>query len=110
MGISSIKSLTQKMCLAKRHYLHGNASVEVCEIWTNSSSQHVETDQLIVSHDSLAAATKKLANVQQKKASDNLFGLQIQEALAKSLSESVPGKNIELWATTLNNLPRSTSI
>ena len=75
------------------------------EIWANSSAQHAETDQLIVSHDSLAAASKKLASVQQKKATDHLFGLQLQGALAKSLSESVPGKNIELWVSTLNNLP-----
>ena len=58
-----------------------------------------------MSHDSLAAASKTLASVQQKKARDHLFGLQLQGALAKSLSESVPGKNIELWVTTLNNLP-----
>jgi hypothetical protein len=105
MGISSIKSLTQKMCLTKRHYLHGSARADVGEIWANSSAQHVETDQLIVSHDSLAAASKKLASVQQKKASDHLFGLHIQGALGQSLSESVPGKNIELWVATLNNLP-----
>jgi hypothetical protein len=92
MGISSIKSLAQKMCLTKRHYLHGSARADVRDIWVNSSSQHVETDQLIVSHDSLAAASKKLASVQQKKASDHLFGLQLQGALAKSLPESVPGK------------------
>ena len=93
------------MCLTKRHYLHGSARADVREIWANFSSEHVETDQLIVSHDSLAAASKKLASVQQKKASGHLFGLQLQGALAKSLSESVPGKNIELWVTTLNSLP-----
>ena len=95
MGISSIKSLAQKMCLTKRHYLHGSARADVREIWANSSAQHVETDQLIVSHDSLAAASKKLVSIQQKKATDHLFGLQLQGALVRSLSESVLGKNID---------------
>ena len=97
------------MCLTKRHYLHGSARADVREIWANSSVQHVETDQLIVSHDSLAAASKKLASVQQKKASDHLFGLQIQGALAKSLSESVPGKNIEMSVGIKRKIPRARS-
>ena len=104
MGISSIKSLAQKMCLTKRHYLRGSANADVREIWAETSAQHVDTDQLIVSHDSLAAAVKALALDQQLKAVNHLFGLQLQGALAKSLSESVPGKNIELWVTTLNNI------
>ena len=58
MGISSIKSLPENESLTKRHYLHGSARADVREILVNSSSQHVETDQLIVSHDSLAAAAK----------------------------------------------------
>ena len=105
MGISSIKSLAQKMCLTKRHYLHASANEDVREIWANSSSQHIETDELIVSHNSLAAAAKKLAQDQQKKATDHLFSLHLQGALVKCLSESVSGRNIELWVATLNNLP-----
>ena len=31
--------------------------------------------------------------------------IMLQGALVRSLSESVLGKNIELWVTTLNNLP-----
>jgi len=104
LGISSIKSLAQKLCLTKRHALRASASADVREIWTDTASQHVVTDQLIVSHDSLTAATKALALDQQQKAANHLFGLQLQGALAKSLSESVSGKNIELWVTTLNNI------
>ena len=78
MGISSIKSLAQKMCLTKRHYLHGSANADVREIWADTSAQHVVTDQLIVSHDSLAAAAKALALDQQQKAVNHLFSLQLQ--------------------------------
>ena len=51
LGISSFKHLAQKMCLQKRHSLRASASEDVREIWKNTSTRHVATDQIIVAHD-----------------------------------------------------------
>src|SRR6202142_2165602 len=48
LGISAIKSLAQKLCLTKRHALRASASADGREIWTDTASQHIVTDQLIV--------------------------------------------------------------
>ena len=62
-------------------------------------------DELIVSHDSFSAATKALKLNQQQTAENHLFGLQLQGAIPKCVSETIKKRNIETWATALDNLP-----
>ena len=77
-------------------------------MYANSGRTHrivVTTDQLIVSHDSVAAASKSLKLDQRKSDVNHLFGLEVQGASVKCVTESVPSKNIEIWASTIDNLP-----
>ena len=76
-GISSFKHLAQKMCLQKRHSLRASASEDVREIWKKKSTRHVATDQIIVAHDSAAAASKFLffKPERQQLALDPVLGL-----------------------------------
>ena len=85
------------MCLQKRHSLRASASEDVREIWKNTSTRHVATDQIIVAHDSAAAASKFLKSEQS--------GLQVQGALIKCVTDSIASKNIQVWAAALDSLP-----
>jgi hypothetical protein len=105
LGIPTFKHLAQKMCLTKRYSLRASSSADVRELWSNSSSRHVVTDQRIVSHDSVAAATKSLKLEQQNSDVSHLFSLEVQGASVKCVTETVCSKNIEIWSSTLNNLP-----
>ena len=82
------------MCLTKRHSLRASSSADVREICSDTSTQHIAADELIVSYNTVAAATKALKSDQQKKATDHFFSLQLQGALAKSVTESVSSRNI----------------
>ena len=93
------------MCLTQRYSLRASASADVRALWKNSSSRHVTTDQLIVSHDSVAAASKSLKLDQRKSDVNHLFGLEVQGALVKCVTESVFSKNIEIWASMIDYLP-----
>ena len=97
--------MQQKMCLQKRYSLRSSASADVREIWTDTATQHVPIDALIVSHSSVTSATKTLKLNQSQKDVNHLFGLQLQGALAKGVTESIASKNITLWASTLDNIP-----
>ena len=77
------------MCLQKRHALRVSASEDVHEIWKNTSTRHVATDQIIVAHDSAAAASKFLKSEQQQLALDHVLGLQVQGALIKCVTDSI---------------------
>src|SRR5271165_6900041 len=105
LGISSFKHLAQKMCLQKRHALRASASEDVREIWKNTSTRHVATDQIIVAHDSTAAASKFLKSEQQQLALNHVLGLQVQGALIKCVTDSITSKNIQAWAAALDSLP-----
>src|ERR1700690_3782878 len=54
---------------------------------------------------SFSAATKALKLDQQQTAENHLFGLQLQGAIPKCVSETIENKNIETWATALDSLP-----
>ena len=105
LGIASFKQLAQKMSLSKRHSLRSSTHSDVRDIWADTSNQHVIVDELLVSHDSLSAATMALKLDQQRIATNHLFGLQLQGAIPKYVSENTEKKSIETWATTLDNLP-----
>ena len=75
------------------------------ELWADSSSQHVVVDELLVSHDSITAASKALKKHQQQTATDHLFGFQLQGVIPKCVSETIEIKSIELWAKTIDYLP-----
>ena len=104
LGISSFKQLSQKMSLSKRHSLRSSASADVRELWADSSSQQVVVDELLVSHDSITAASKALTKHQQQTAT-RLLGLQLHGVIPKCVSETIENKNIELWAKTIDYLP-----
>jgi len=76
-GITSFKQLSQKMSLSIRHSLGSSASADVRELWADSSRQHVVVDELLVSHDSISAASKALTVQQQQTATGHLFDLQL---------------------------------
>ena len=105
LGIPSFKHLSQKLCLTKRYALRTSASADVRELWSNSSSRHVVTDQRIVSHGSIAAAAKSLKLDQQNSDINHLLSLEAQGKSVKCVTETVSSKNIETWASTLDNLP-----
>ena len=89
------------MSLSKRHALRSSKNNDVRELWALSSGQHVIVDELLVTHDSLAKATKALIFNQQQSGADHLFGLQLQGIIPKIVSETIENKNIELWAAYL---------
>ena len=95
------------MCLNKRYAIRASSSADVKEIWADTASQHVPIDELIVSHCSVTVAAKALKLDQIHKDANHLFGLQLQGALAKSVTESIATKNIRptLWASSLDNIP-----
>ena len=93
LGNPSFKQLSQKMSLSKRHSLQSSACADVRELWADSSSQHVVVDELLVSHDSITAASKALTKHQQQTATDHLFGLQLQGVIPKCVSETIENKN-----------------
>ena len=105
LGIASFKLLAQKKSLSKRHALRTSTNNDVREIWALSSAQHVMVDELLVTHDSIAKATKALLLNKQQSGADHLFGLQLQGIIPKIVSETTENKNIELWATTLDSFP-----
>ena len=78
LGIASFKQLAQKMSLSKRHALRSSKNNDVRELWALSSGQHVIVDELLVTHDSIAKATKALLLNEQQSRADRLFGLQLQ--------------------------------
>ena len=94
LGIESVKHLAQKMCLNKRYAIRASSSADVREIWADTATQQVPIDELIVSHSSVTAAVKALKLDQIHKDANHLFGLQLQGALAKSVTESIATKNI----------------
>ena len=104
LGIPTFKHLAQKLCLTKRYSLRASANADIRELWANSSSRHVVTDQLIVSHDSVAAATKTLKADQLNSAVNHLFSLEVQGASVKCIIDNVSSRNIEAWSSTLDNL------
>ena len=93
------------MCLTKRYSHRVCAQCGCTRTLENSSSRHVATDQLIVSHNSIAAASKSLKLDQRKSDVNHLFGLEVQGASVKCVTVSVSSKNIEIWASTIDNLP-----
>jgi len=105
LGISSFKHLAQKLSLTKRNSLRLSASSDIREIWAISFSEHIATDELLVSHDSITSSTKALKSEQQHTAVNHLFGLQLQGAVPKCVVETVERKNIEIWSATLDYLP-----
>ena len=105
LGISSFKHLAQKMCLQKRHALRASVSEDVREIWKNTSTRHVATDQIFVAHDSAVVASKFLKSEQQQLALNHVLGLQVQGALIKCVTESIASKNIQAWVAALDSLP-----
>jgi hypothetical protein len=105
LGIPSFKHLARKMCLTKRYFLRASVSADVRELWKNSSNRHVATDQLIVSHASVAAASKSQKLDQRKSDVNHLFGFEVQGAAVKCVTESVSSKNIKIWSSTIDNLP-----
>ena len=104
LGISSFKHFAQKMCLQKRHALRASASEDVREIWKNTSNRHVATDQIIVAHDSAAAASKFLKSEQQQLALDQVLGQQVQGTLIKCMTDSIANKKIQVWAAALSSV------
>jgi len=86
------------MCLQKRHSLRTSASEDVREIWKNTSTRHVATDQIIETHDSATATSKFLKSEQQQLALDHVLSLQVQGALIKCVTDSIASKNIQAWA------------
>ena len=105
LGIPTFKHLAQKLCLTKRYSLRASANADIRELWSNSSNRHVVTDQLIVSHDSVAAATKTLKADQLNSAVNHLFSLKVQGASVKCIIDNVSSRNTEAWSSTLDNLP-----
>ena len=53
----------------------------------------------------VAAASKSLKLEQSKSDVNHLFGLEVQGASVKCVKESVSSKNIEIRASTIDNLP-----
>ena len=102
LGISSVKHLAQKMDLLKRHSLRSSARADIQEIWSSSSSHHVQTDELLIANRSIESAIKSLKSEQQKAATCHLFGLDMQGVLSQCVTETVEARNIEIWSEAIN--------
>jgi hypothetical protein len=105
MGISTFKHLAEKMLLIKRHSLMSSTKEDIRQIWQESSAHHIPTDELLVTYSSRSAATNNLKVSQTKQGADHLYSLQLQGIAAKTVAESVPKENINLWSNTLTSLP-----
>jgi hypothetical protein len=65
----------------------------------------VETDERLMTHNSIKSAAKSLKHEQQQAAVDHLFKLKMQGEISKCMTETVEPKQITIWATTMENVP-----
>ena len=77
----------------------------ILHVMPDMHSQHVVVDELLMSHNSITAASKALTKHQQQTATDHLFGLQLQVSFQNVFRKQLRTKNIELWAKTIDYLP-----
>jgi len=73
LGIKTLKHLAKTMSLVKRHALRNNASDDVQQVWSDTSTCHVRTDLLIITNTSISTASKSLKRNHVNK-SDEPFG------------------------------------
>ena len=60
LGIPSFKEIAEKASLRKRHYMKNSKSSVAQQIWNETSTKHVATDELIIKSASLRVANIEL--------------------------------------------------
>ena len=73
------------------------------QIWSETSSKHVATDELINKTASLRAASIQLTNKQTQEAWSHVQSLTVQGTSVTSIVENIPKKNITAWSQTLSS-------
>ena len=98
LGRPSFKEVAEKIDLKKKHSMKNSQSSVAQQIWSETSSKHVATDELIHKTASLRAASIQLTNKQTKEAWSHVQSLTVQGTSVTSIVENIPKKNITAWS------------
>ena len=104
MGVSSFKHIVQKMLVQNRYSMLHSANDAIQQVWTDTSSRHIDADRLIVQNESLKSAQKVLKGEQKTRALTHLQGLQLQALTVKAVTSVIVKSNIVLWSDTVEYL------
>ena len=102
LGIPSFKEVAEKISLKKRHAMKNGQSSVAQQIWSETSSKHVATDELINKSASLRAASIELTQRQTQDAWSHVQSLTVQGISVTSIVDNIPKKNITAWSKTLS--------
>ena len=96
LGIPSFKEVAEKITLKKRHAMKNNQSSVAQQIWSETSSKHIATDELINKTASLRAASIQLTNKQTQEAWSHVQSLTVHGTSVTSIVENILKKNMRL--------------
>ncbi|MFI5407014.1 MAG: hypothetical protein ACHQ1D_10950 [Nitrososphaerales archaeon] len=104
LGIPSFQNRVELLRLGKRRALRDSKNENIRELWSDSVKSNINSDSLLNTLP-LNQAVKTQKNVQVEAAINHFSGLESQGRIAKTVSECIPGPQINMWSQVLNQLP-----
>jgi hypothetical protein len=99
LGVPTLKDVAEKMRLLKRHALRKSPNADIQQLWSESTTHHVNTDARIIRNsNNIKSALTSLKKDQETESWLHIAALPVQGALAKSVIDAVPQKSISLWS------------
>ena len=103
LAIPSFEEVAEKISLKKTHTMKNGQSSVAQQIWSETSSKHVATDELINKSASLRAASIELTQRHTQEAWSHVQSLTVQGASVSAIVENIQKKNITAWSNTLSS-------
>jgi len=103
MGYSTLKAISEKLRLTKRHTLHHSRDKCINKVWTESIKDHILSEETLNNSNSLTAAQKKLKLTQLEEAWSHMSSLSSQGASVKVVVSVIEKSNIITWSNKIAN-------
>ena len=104
LSLLTLVNISETEWLRKRNVLKCSKNPDLRALWLQTSAKHIESDALLLTHNSYGEAASMLKDNQISRSTRHFYSLQSQGLSARTLEETIPKSNIQLWATNLETV------